>query len=290
MDKNYVRLPEYLKRPIASTDNKENKSVRKILSKYNLNTVCDNARCPNKSTCYGCLTATFLIMGKVCTRNCRFCNIQSNIPEPLNTKEPENIANAVRELKLDYVVITSVTRDDLPDGGAYHFKKTVDMIRKLNKNTKIEILTPDFKGNKEALDIIVEAKPDIFNHNVETVPSLYKKARPMADYRQSLDVLKYIKDKGIITKTGIMTGLGETKEEIIQTIKDIKEVNTDILTIGQYIRPSIKHLEVKKYYREEDFEELKQIALQIGIKAIVCAPLARSSYMAKETYLEVIGH
>ncbi len=283
---NYLRLPDYLKKPIASLDNKENKDVRGILSKYNLNTVCDNARCPNKSTCYGCLTATFLIMGKNCSRNCRFCNISSEHPTPLDKNEPKNVAKAVSELGLKYVVITSVTRDDLADGGANHFKETIEEIRKINKDVKIEILTPDFKENIEAMNLIIEAKPDVFNHNIETVPRLYEIARPQANYKQSLNVLSYIKKNSpdVLTKTGIMTGLGETKEEIIQTIKDIKENNIDILTIGQYIRPSKNHLKVDRYYKEEEFKELEEIALNIGIKACVSAPLARSSYKASETY------
>ena len=180
MDEKYLRLPDYLKRPIASLDNKENKETKKILLKYGLNTVCDGARCPNKSTCYGCLTATFLIMGKTCTRNCRFCNISPDKPLPLDIDEPKNVANAVVEMGLKYVVITSVTRDDLPDGGADHFKKTIEEIKKKDDSIKIEILTPDFKGDKNALDTIIAAHPEVFNHNIETVPSMYKKARPQA--------------------------------------------------------------------------------------------------------------
>lgn len=280
------RLPDYLKRPIASLDNKENKEVRQILAKYNLNTVCSGARCPNKSTCWGCRTATFLIMGKTCTRNCRFCNISPAKPLPLNEKEPLNIALASKALNLKYIVITSVTRDDLTDGGAEHFKKTIEEIRKTSPESKIEILTPDFKGDKNALDTIIKARPDVFNHNVETVPSLYKKARPQANYERSLGVLRYVKENApkILTKTGIMTGLGETKDEIVQTIKDIKEAKVDILTIGQYIRPSKEHLPVERYYREEEFKELEEIALEIGLGACVSAPLARSSYKAAETY------
>ena len=291
MDKNYLRLPDYLKRPIASLDNKENKETRKILSKYGLNTVCDGARCPNKSTCYGCLTATFLIMGKTCTRNCRFCNISPAKPLPLDENEPKNVASAVIEMGLKYVVITSVTRDDLTDGGAEHFKNTIDEIRKIDPTIKIEILTPDFKGDKNALDIIIKAHPDVFNHNMETVPSLYKTARPQANYRRSLDVLYYIKKNSpdILTKTGIMVGLGEAQDEIIQTIKDIKDVNVDILTIGQYIRPSKSHLPVCRYYTEEEFKDLENLALKIGLKACVSAPLARSSYKAFETYKEILS-
>lgn len=286
MDKNYLRLPDYLKRPIASLDDKENKSVRNILSKYNLNTVCDNARCPNKTACYGCLTATFLIMGKICTRNCRFCNITGGIPEPLDINEPKNVANAIEELNLKYVVITSTTRDDIPDGGAEHFKQTIDEIRKKSPSIKIEILTPDFLGNKNSFCIILKAKPDVFNHNMETVPRLYKIARLKADYLRSLNLLSYIKenDPEIITKTGIMVGLGETKDEIVQTMKDILNSKVDILTIGQYIRPSKLHLKVDRYYKEEEFEELKNIALELGFGGVVSAPLARSSYMAAETY------
>ena len=286
MDKNYLRLPDYLKRPIASLDDKENKSVRNILSKYNLNTVCDNARCPNKTACYGCLTATFLIMGKICTRNCRFCNITGGIPEPLDINEPKNVANAIEELNLKYVVITSTTRDDISDGGAEHFKQTIDEIRKKSPSIKIEILTPDFLGNKNSFCTILKAKPDVFNHNMETVQRLYKIARPKADYLRSLNLLSYIKenDPEIITKTGIMVGLGEIKDEIIQTMKDILNSKVDILTIGQYIRPSKLHLKVDRYYKEEEFEELKNIALELGFGGVVSAPLARSSYMAAETY------
>ncbi len=290
MDK-YLRLPNYLKVPIASLDNKQNKETKKILSKYNLNTVCDGARCPNKSKCYGCLTATFLIMGKNCTRNCRFCNIETGHIQPLDKDEPRNIALATSEMNLKYVVITSVTRDDLKDGGAGHFSQTIEEIKKIDPNIKIEILTPDFKGDENALNTIIKAHPEVFNHNMETVPSLYQLARPSANYKRSLEVLKYVKNKApeIFTKTGIMTGLGETKDEIIQTIKDIKAANVDILTVGQYIRPSKKHLEVKRYYKEEEFEEIKNIALEIGMRACVSAPLARSSYRAYETYEKLIN-
>jgi len=291
MVKTYLRLPEYLKRPIASLDNKENRKTKDILAKYNLNTVCDNARCPNKSCCYSKLTATFLIMGKYCTRNCRFCNIEHNKPAPLDENEPLNIARAVLDLNLKYVVITSVTRDDVKDGGADHYKKTIEAIRNLFKENppKIEILTPDFLGFNSSLDTIIKAHPDVFNHNMETVPLLYKVARPGADYKRSLKVLSYIKEKApdIITKTGIMTGLGETKDEITETMKDILSAKVDILTIGQYIRPSLNHLEVQRYLKEEEFASLKEIALNMGFRACVSAPLARSSYMAAETYDEV---
>ena len=207
------RLPEFLKRPIIDTD--KTRTVRKILKTKCLNTVCENARCPNKNECYTKNTATFLIMGNNCTRNCRYCNISCAKPEPLDLNEPLHIAQAVCDLGLKYAVITSVTRDDLPDGGAEHFANCIYEIRKLCPDTKIEILTPDFKGDKHALDIIIQAKPDVFNHNIETVKELFKTARPQGNYLRSLEVLKYVKEKGkIITKSGLMIGLGETLEQI----------------------------------------------------------------------------
>ena len=273
------RLPDYLKRQIIDTE--KTKTVRTILKNNCLSTVCENARCPNKNECYQKNTATFLIMGNVCTRNCRYCNISCDKPEPLNSKEPQNIANAVKELGLKYSVITSVTRDDLPDGGAEHFAQTICEIRKLTPDTKIEILTPDFKGDTKALDIIINAKPDVFNHNIETVENLFKTARPQGNYRRSLDVLKYIKQNSdILTKSGLMVGLGETEDEIKQTFADLRDVDCDILTVGQYIQPSKQHLEVDKYYTEEEFEHLKELAHQAGFEKYQIAPLVRSSYNA----------
>ena len=277
------RLPDYLKRQIIDTE--KTKTVRSILKHNCLNTVCENARCPNKNECYQKNTATFLIMGNVCTRNCRYCNISCQMPEPLDEKEPQNLAKAVSELKLKYSVITSVTRDDLPDGGARHFAKTIEEIRKISPNTKIEILTPDFKGDKEALDIIIKAHPDVFNHNIETVEDLFKTARPQGNYQRSLDVLKYIKENSnIITKSGLMVGLGESENQIIKTLEDLHSVGCDILTIGQYIQPSKQHLEVDKYYTEEEFEHLKELAKQAGFEKYQIAPLVRSSYNAFKMY------
>lgn len=279
------RLPNYLKRQIIDTE--KTKTVRTILKQNCLNTVCENARCPNKNECYQKNTATFLIMGNVCTRNCRYCNISCEKPEQLNPKEPTNLAKAVKDLNLKYSVITSVTRDDLPDGGAKHFAQTIYEIRKLTPLTKIEILTPDFKGKTEALDIIIEAKPDVFNHNIETVEKLFKTARPQGNYKRSLEVLKYIKiNSNILTKSGLMVGLGENEDEIKQTFADLKEVGCDILTVGQYIQPSKKHLEVDKYYTEEEFEHLKELAKQVGFEKYQIAPLVRSSYNAFRLYNE----
>lgn len=281
------RLPEYLKRPIIDTE--KTKTVRKILKTKCLNTVCDGARCPNKSECYAHNTATFLIMGNVCTRNCRYCNIGTARPKPLDTEEPKHIAEAVKELDLKFAVITSVTRDDLPDGGAEHFKNCVDEIRKVS-DAKIEILTPDFRGKKESLDIIIKAHPEVFNHNIETVKSLFKTARPQGNYDCSLSVLKYVKDNSdIITKSGLMVGLGESIDEIEETLKDLKTAGVDIVTIGQYIQPSKAHLEVAKYYTPEEFEELKTLAKKVGIKNYQIGPLVRSSYQAKNSFEGVKG-
>lgn len=273
------RLPDYLKRQIIDTE--KTKTVRHILKNNCLNTVCENAKCPNKNECYQKNTATFLIMGKVCTRNCRYCNIGCEKPEPLNPEEPKKLANAVKELGLKYSVITSVTRDDLKDGGANHFAQTIYEIRKISPNTKIEILTPDFKGDTKALDTIIEAHPDVFNHNIETIERLFKTARPQGNYKRSLGVLKYIKENSNIpTKSGLMVGLGETKDEIKQTFDDLIEIGCDILTVGQYIQPSKQHLEIDKYYTEEEFEELNELAKQTGFKKYQIAPLVRSSYNA----------
>ena len=272
-----------------------------------LNTVCESARCPNKNECYTKNTATFLIMGNVCTRNCRFCNISCEKPQPLDKNEPKNIVKAVQELGLQYVVITSVTRDDLPDGGAEHFAECIEAIKeqkakskkqkvgraylpdKINSaNIKIEILTPDFKGDTNALDTIIKSiyPPDVFNHNIETVPRLYKTARPQAIYQRSLDVLKYVKENSnILTKSGLMVGLGETFEELKQTLTDLKNINCDIITIGQYIPPSKQHLPLEKYYTLEEFEQLKILAKKIGIKNYQIGPLVRSSYNAAEIAL-----
>lgn len=275
------RLPDYLKRPIIDTD--KTRTVRKILKTKCLNTVCENARCPNKNECYTKNTATFLIMGGNCTRNCRYCNISCAKPEPLDLEEPKHIAEAVKALGLKYAVITSVTRDDLPDGGAEHFANCIYEIRKICPDTKIEILTPDFKGNKNSLDLIIKAHPDVFNHNIEAVRDIFKAVRPQGDYNCSLEVLKYVKENsGILTKSGLIIGLGETFEQIEQTLVDLKDVGCDIVTIGQYIQPSKQHLEVAKYYTPEEYDELKALAKKAGIKNYQIGPLVRSSYRASE--------
>ena len=285
MQSNGKRLPSYLKRGIIDTD--KTKLVRHILKENSLNTVCEAARCPNKCECYAKNTATFLIMGNNCTRNCRFCNITCAKPEKLNPLEPQNIAEAVSKLNLKYVVITSVTRDDLPDGGASHFAQVIQEIRATDNKIKIEVLTPDFQGNTKSIDTVINACPDVFNHNIETVPSFYKKARPQANYNRSLNFLGYIKaNSNILTKTGLMVGLGETKEELIQTFKDLADIKCDIVTIGQYIAPTKQHLEVAKYYEPQEYNELATIAKSMGIKHTFFSPLTRSSYKAFEVFNE----
>ena len=282
------RLPEYLKRPIIDTE--KTKTVRHILRDKHLNTVCEGARCPNKNECYQQNTATFLIMGNICTRNCKYCNISTAKPEPLDEKESEHIAEAVEELGLDYVVITSVTRDDVEDGGAEHFAKCIYEIRKRSPKTKIEILTPDFRSrknrnlfNEDSLKTIIEAKPDVFNHNIEAVRAVFDIARPLGNYDLSLSVLKYIKENSDIpTKSGLMIGLGETYEQIEETFKDLREVGCDILTVGQYIQPSKQHLEVSKYYKLEEYDYLREKAKEYGFKKYQIGPLVRSSYHAKK--------
>lgn len=275
------RLPEYLKRPIIDTD--KTRTVRKILKTKCLNTVCENARCPNKNECYTRNTATFLIMGNNCTRNCLYCNINCAKPEPLDREEPLHIAEAVRDLGLEYAVITSVTRDDLPDGGAEHFAKCIEETKKLVKDIKIEILTPDFKGDKNALNTIIKAHPDVFNHNIETVKKIFKTVRPQGNYDVSLEVLKYVKENSDIkTKSGLMIGLGETFDDIEETLIDLKNVGCNILTIGQYIQPSKNHYEVKKYYTPDEYEKLKSLAKKIGFEKYQIGPLVRSSYKAGE--------
>ena len=292
------RLPEYLKRPIIDTE--KTKTVRRILKNKCLNTVCEGARCPNKSECYSHNTATFLIMGNVCTRNCRYCNISSAKPEPLDLNEPKHIAEAVKELGLKYAVITSVTRDDVKDGGAEHFKNCVDEIKKIC-NAKIEILTPDFKPRDLApqekvqalnsyapLDTIIGANPDCFNHNIETVKTLFSTARPQGNYDWSLEVLKYVKNNSsIVTKSSLMVGLGETLAQIEETLCDLKNVGVDIITIGQYIQPSKAHLDVAKFYTLEEFEELKTLARKVGFKNYQIGPLVRSSYHAMNSFYEM---
>lgn len=278
------RLPDYLKRGIVDTE--KTKLVRSILKHKCLNTVCEAARCPNKAECYAKNTATFLIMGNICTRNCRFCNISGGTPLSPDKDEPKKVAQAIKELGLDYAVITSVTRDDLPLQGADIFRDVILETKKLSPEIKIEVLTPDFEGVYDLIDIVADAEPDVFNHNIETVRRLYPKARPLAKYHRSLDFLNHIKEHNpkMKTKSGLMVGLGETFEELAQVFFDLDAVGCDIVTVGQYMQPSKHHLEVEKYYTDEEFKHVEELAKNAGIKQIVASGLVRSSYRAFETY------
>lgn len=284
MTEEIKRLPEWLKRGII--DCESSKAVRDILKEYNLNTVCDGARCPNKAECFAKKTATFMILGRNCTRNCRFCAVSHNGVDTVNPDEPKKIAQAIQKLNLLYAVITSVTRDDLPDGGAEHFANTIIEIKKLMPNTRVEVLTPDFKGVKSDVEKVVTTPLDVFNHNLETTKTLHKTIRPMASYERSLDVLKMAKEinPNIKTKTGLMVGLGETQEDLEEIFRDLVEIDCDIVTIGQYIRPTKNNAPVVRYYEPQEFEELEKIAKSIGIKYTFFAPLARSSYRAREVF------
>ena len=257
--------------------------LKKSFKQSGLHTVCQAAKCPNIGECFKHKTATFMILGDVCSRNCAFCATSHGKPLEIDKDEPVKLARAIKNLGLKYAVITSVTRDDLLDGGAEHFKNVVDTIRKEIKDIKIELLVPDFKGNTKSIDTVLTAKPDVFGHNIETVPSLYK-FRKWADYNRSLDVLSYAKQKGFIIKTGIMLGLGETENQLLDLFKDLKKINCDILTIGQYLKPLKDNTEMVKEYTDEEFEYLKQKALEIGIKTCVSGKYVRSSYFAEQTF------
>lgn len=257
--------------------------LKKSFKQSGLHTVCQAAKCPNIGECFKHKTATFMILGDVCSRNCAFCATTHGKPLDTDKDEPLKLVNTIRNLGLKYVVITSVTRDDLPDGGAEHFKNVVETIRKEISDIKIELLVPDFKGDTKSIDIVLSSKPDVFGHNVETVPSLYK-FRKLANYNRSLDVLSYAKQKGFITKTGIMLGLGETESQLLDLFKDLKRIDCDILTIGQYLKPLKDNAEMVKEYTDEEFEYLKQKALETGIKTCVSGKYVRSSYFAEETF------
>lgn len=258
--------------------------VAKLLGELKLNTVCKEANCPNLGECYRKHTATFMILGSQCTRNCRFCNVTPGKPLPPDPEEPENVAQAVRKLGLRHVVLTCPTRDDLPDGGAAHFAQTVGAIRAACPGVTVETLISDMKLNYDALDAVVKAHPEVLNHNVETVRELQSAVRPQADYRRSLEVLRYCKEKdpSILTKTGFMVGLGETEEQIGRLMDDALAAGCDILTIGQYLQPSPQHYPLARYATPEDFARYKDMALAKGFRYVASAPLARSSYKAWE--------
>src|SRR5690554_5528215 len=274
------RKPDWLKIKVRSGENK--KEVREILRNLSLNTVCEEANCPNIMECFSRRTATFMILGKVCTRDCTFCNVTKGIPQPVDSNEPFHVARAVKALQLKHVVVTSVTRDDLPDGGAGHFARMVAAVRQMNSDVTIEVLIPDFKGNNEALRVVVEAGPEVINHNVETVPRLYPSVRPSAVYSRSLKVLGEVKkmDKKIKTKSGIMVGLGEKEKEVTGVFADLRAVDCDFLTVGQYLAPSRRHHPVMEYVPPEVFNKYGETAKKLGFKRVASAPLVRSSYHA----------
>lgn len=279
-----VFRPQWLRATAPSGENYQ--KVKQVLAAYELHTVCESADCPNVGECFESLTATFMILGDTCTRSCQFCAVKKGETSPPDKEEPERISLAVKELGLCYVVITSVTRDDLPDGGAESFAETVLSLKRNIPECKVEVLIPDFQGSWEALEKVIKAGPDVLNHNVETVERLYPLVRPLANYRRSLDVLETALryDSSIITKSGIMLGLGETTDEVFQTLTDLLEAGCKFLTIGQYLRPSDRHLPVERYYSPEEFEYWSQTSKEIGFTQVVSGPLVRSSYHASVQY------
>jgi len=293
-----LRHPEKVNNPINPIKKKPNWirsrildsqnyfETKEIINKKKLHTVCQEASCPNISECWSKRHATFMIMGDTCTRACAFCNVKTGKPTHLDPLEPTKIAQATKELKLKHVVITSVDRDDLEDGGAEHFSKTIQEIRKKNNQTTIEVLTPDFLRKGDVYKKVVSAAPDVFNHNIETVPSLYLKVRPGSKYFTSVNLLRSVKEinKKIFTKSGVMLGLGETRDEVLQVMDDLLEANVDFLTIGQYLQPSVKHYPLDRYVHPEEFAELKSIALLKGFLIVASSPLTRSSYHADEDF------
>ncbi|HAP66350.1 MAG TPA: lipoyl synthase [Nitrospinae bacterium] len=275
------RLPQWLIK--KSRDNSKLHTVKSILREKGLNTVCESARCPNIAECFSKPTATFMILGDVCTRRCGFCSVGKGYPLQPSDDEPVKIAEVSAKLSLRHVVITSVTRDDLPDKGSWQFVRTINEVRRLNNGITVEVLTPDFSGSVESIRRVAEKKPEIYNHNIETVPRLYKKVRPQADYRRSLELLKLVKYfyPAIITKSGIMVGLGEEKDEVIGVMKDLRNAGCDVLTIGQYLMPTKNNLPVIEYVEPEIFEFYKQEGVKMGFKQVESGPFVRSSYNAR---------
>ena len=272
------RIPEFVKKRISFNENIL--STEKLIKAYKVNTICKSANCPNIYECFGKKHVSFMILGNICTRNCKFCGVSKGKPERVDEKEPEKIAEIVKKLNMKYVVITSVTRDDLKDGGAGQFAEVVKKIREKSPETKIEVLIPDFSGKIENLKIIFDSKPDIISHNIETVKSLYPVIRPLADYETSLKVLSEIKKNGFITKSGFMVGLGEKEKEIYQLMEEILKAGCDIIVIGQYLKSSKQGYEVKKFYNEEFFRKIEEYGLKIGFKKVFAGIFYRTSYIA----------
>ena len=278
------RLPPWFKQKLA--DPKIMSTMQGLLDGLSLHTICENALCPNIGKCFSEGTATFLILGDVCTRNCTFCAVKKGIPIPVDEEEPQHLLQAVERLGLSYIVITSVTRDDLADGGADQFAKTIKLLHENGEDAIVEVLVPDFHGSAEAIKTVVEAQPEVVNHNIETVPRLYPEVRPGADYNRSLELLFRVKklDPKIVTKSGLMLGLGETKAEVLEVMNDLREANCDLLTIGQYLSPSPQHHPVVRFVLPEEFDEYEDIGKEMGFAQVASAPLVRSSFKAAELY------
>ena len=275
------RLPAWLKRPLPAGN--ENFFTHSLLRELGLETVCENARCPNRPECYSRRTATFMILGNVCTRPCGFCSVPRGVPEELEADEPDRVAEAALRLGLKHCVITSVTRDDLADGGADHFYRCILAVRR-RTGAVVEVLTPDFLGDKTAIERVLKAEPEVYNHNMETVPRFYKKVRGRAEYQRSLDLLAHVKKckPQIVTKSGLMLGLGETTEELLDTLADLRSVGCDTLTLGQYLTPTLKHIPVARYLPPEEFDALAVLARSLGFRKVASGPFVRSSYHADE--------
>jgi lipoic acid synthetase len=275
--------PPWLKSRIP--DGKNYHNLKSLMRRLKLHTVCEEARCPNVADCWNRQTATIMIMGDICTRSCSFCAVTTGKPLNLDREEPAHVAQALAHLNLKHVVITSVDRDDLPDGGAGHFAETIGRVKSACPETQVEVLIPDFKARKKSLDLIFQAGPHVLNHNIETVPSLQKAVRPQASYRRSLKVLRWAQEAGLIAKSGMMLGLGETDGEIRQSIQDLRKAGVSILTLGQYLRPTPRHLEVQRYLTPQEFRFWKNYAEEIGFLSVASGPLVRSSYHADEQAL-----
>jgi lipoic acid synthetase len=283
------RLPPWFKQPHPGPGVMER--MEGLLDGLRLHTICESAHCPNAGDCFSRNTATFLILGDTCTRNCTFCAVTKGRPLPPDAQEPEHLLEAVATLGLRYVVITSVTRDDLDDGGAAHFARTIELIHQQRPGTRVEVLIPDFQGSRTALQIVVNAHPEVINHNVETVPRLYPQVRPRADYRRSVQLLATVKemDTTVVTKSGLMVGLGETEDEVVGVMRDLRAARCNLLTIGQYLPPSGEHYPLVRYVTPEEFSRLADIGRELGFAEVASAPLVRSSYKAAELYLRASG-
>ena len=281
--------PEWLK--IKCPDAGKMQQIKQMMDQLQLHTVCESAHCPNVGECFGNKTATFMIMGDVCTRNCAFCAVHHGVVGPLDPAEPENLAAAAALLKLQHIVITSVTRDDLPDGGASHFAAVIRAVQRKVPQTSIEVLIPDLAGNDEAIATVVAARPNVLNHNVETVPTLYSSVRPQGDYQRSINLFRQVKgrDPGMVTKSGLMLGLGETVEAVTAVMRDLLGAGCEILTLGQYLQPSPEHIAMERYITPKEFAEYRRIGLELGFRVVVSNPLVRSSYYAREAYQESIA-